>query len=118
MNKDLPLKVRSIFTDLDPLIWEGVWLDTLSSLLESSSMLKIWEKLLLEINLNKKKYPDIGNSQFIKWELKAFVAQAVSLFNKNYNRDIFVKKFEEYFAKKGYKINKDMINEIYKSIYN
>lgn len=118
MNKDLPLKVRSIFADLDPLIWEGVWLDTLSSLLEPSSMLKIWEKLLIEINLNKKNYPNISNSQFIKWELKAFVAQAVSLNNKNYNRDKFVKKFEEYFAKKRYKIDKDMINEIYKSIYN
>ena len=57
MNKDLPLKVRSIFADLDPLIWEGVWLDTLSSLLEPSSMLKIWEKLLIEINLNKKTIP-------------------------------------------------------------
>ena len=118
MNKDLPLKVRSIFADLDPLIWEGVWLETLSSLLESSSMIQIWEKLLIEINLNKKKYPDISNSQFIKWELKAFVAQAVSLTNSNYNKDIFVKKFEDYFAKKEYKIDKDMINEIYKSIYN
>ena len=118
MNKDLPLKVRSIFADLDPIIWKGVWLDTLLALLESSSMLKIWEMLLIEINNNKKKYPEITSSQFIKWELKAFVAQAVSLTNKNYNRDIFAKKFEDYFAKKGYNIDKDMINEIYKSIYN
>ena len=36
----------------------------------------------------------------MKWELKAFVAQAVSSIDKNYNRDIFIAKFEKYFSKK------------------
>ena len=36
MNKDLPLKVRHIFSNLDPVIWNGVWLETLNSLAEST----------------------------------------------------------------------------------
>ena len=116
MNKDLPLKVRHIFSELDPLIWKGVWLDTLNSLLSSSKMPHIWEKLIMQISLKKKLYPSIGNTQFIKWELKAFVAQAVSSVNKNYNRETFIIEFEKYFSKKGYTINKDIINEIYQVI--
>ena len=118
MNKDLPYKVRNIFSDLDPLIWKGIWLDTLNILLTSSEMLHIWNILLCEIALNKKNYPTIGNSQFIKWELKAFVAQAVTLINKNYNKEVFVDEFEKYFTKKGYKINKETVYEIYKIIHN
>ena len=76
----------------------------------------IWDKLLQEISQNKKNYPSIGNSQFIKWELKAFVAQAVSLRNKNYNREDFINGFEKYFSTKGYQINRDVIDEIYKII--
>ena len=116
MNKDLPLKVRHIFSELDPLIWKGTWLDILNVLLSSPSMPSIWEKIITQISLNKKKYPSIGNSQFIKWELKAFVAQAVTSVNKNYNRETFIAEFEKYFSKKGYNINKDIINEIYQII--
>ena len=116
MNKDLPLKVRHIFAELDPLIWKGVWLDTLNSLLSSPKMPFIWEELIKQISLNKKQYPSIGISQFIKWELKAFVAQAVTFVNKNYNKETFIVEFEKYFSKKGYNINKDIINEIYQVI--
>ena len=118
MNKDLPLKVRHIFSELDPLIWKGIWLDILDVLLSSPSMPSIWEEIITQISLNKKKYPSIGNSQFMKWELKAFVAQAVTSVNKNYNRETFIAEFEKYFSKKGYNINRDIINEIYQVINN
>ena len=118
MNKDLPLKVRHIFSELDPLIWKGVWLDILDVLLSSPSMPSIWEEIITQISLNKKKYPSIGNSQFMKWELKAFVAQAVTSVNKNYNKETFIAEFEKYFSKKGYNINRDIINEIYQIINN
>ena len=118
MNKDLPLKVRHIFSELDPLIWKGIWLDILNVLLSSPDMPSIWEEIITQISLNKKKYPSIGNSQFMKWELKAFVAQAVTSVNKNYNKETFIAEFEKYFTKKGYNINKDIINEIYQIINN
>ena len=118
MNKDLPLKVRHIFSDLDPIIWKGTWLKILTSLLSSNDMPHIWEHIIDQAIECKKKYPLIGESQFIKWELKAFVAQAVNLANKNYNRELFIAEFEKFFLIKGYKINKDMIIKIYESIYN
>ncbi len=118
MNKDLPLKVRHIFAELDPLIWKGIWLDILDILLSSPNMPHIWEVIIAQISLNKKKYPSIDNSQFMKWELKAFVAQAVNSVNKNYNNETFIAEFEKYFSKKGYNINRDIINEIYQIINN
>ncbi len=118
MNKDLPIKVRHIFSELDPVIWKGVWLSTLNSLLSSSDMIVIWEQLVKQASSNKKNYPSIGNAQFIKWELKAFVAQAVTLVNKNYNRTVFISKFETFLSTKGYNFNKDVITKIYESIYN
>ena len=118
MNKDLPLKVRHIFSELDPLIWKGTWLDILDVLLSSPSMPGIWEVIITQISRNKKKYPSIGNSQFIKWELKAFVAQAVTSVDKNYNKETFITEFEKYFSKKGYNINREIINEIYQIINN
>ncbi len=117
MNKDLPLKVRHIFSDLDPTIWNGVWLDTLQKLLSSSNMVPVWKNIIDQAHLNKKNFPSLGNSQFIKWELKAFVAQAVNLVDKNYNKDLFVRDFENFFHIKGYNINKEIIKEIYESIY-
>jgi len=118
MNKDLPLKVRHIFADLDSTIWEGIWLETLNSLLSAHDMPYIWEHIIVQATKQKKKYTSIGESQFIKWELKAFVAQAVNLVNKNYNRDKFVVEFEKFFSIKGYKLDKDMIIKIYESIHN
>jgi len=116
MNKDLPLKVRHIFTNLDPVIWKGIWLQTLNRLLCSPDMPNIWEHIINQARIQKKKYPSIGESQFIKWELKAFVAQAVNLVNKNYNKDTFIVEFEKFFSTKGYKLNKDIIIKIYESI--
>ena len=98
MNKDLPIKVRHIFSELDPLIWKGIWLDTLNILLSSPGMLTVWDEIITQISFNKKKYPSISNSQFMKWELKAFVAQAVTSVDKNYNRETFVAEFEKYFS--------------------
>jgi len=117
MNKDLPLKVRHIFSDLDPEIWQGVWLETLNSLLSSSEMTFVWNEIISQANINKKNYPSLGNSQFIKWELKAFVAQAVTLVNKNYNKEPFIREFDKFFRIKGYNFNKDIIKKIYESIY-
>ena len=116
MNKDLPLKVRHIFTNLDPIIWKGIWLQTLNRLLCSPDMPNIWEHIINQARIQKKKYPSIGEAQFIKWELKAFVAQAVNLVNKNYNKDTFIVEFEKFFLTKGYKLNKDIIIKIYESI--
>jgi len=118
MNKDLPLKVRHIFADLDPTIWNGIWLETLNSLLSAHDMPHIWEHIINQASEHKKKYVSISEAQFIKWELKAFVAQAVNLVNKNYNKDRFIAEFEKFFSIKGYKLNKDMILNIYESIYN
>ena len=118
MNKDLPLKVRHIFSDLDPIVWQGVWLETLNSLLSSSEMIFVWNEIISQANINKQNYPSLGNSQFIKWELKAFVAQAVTLVNKNYNKESFIREFEKFFRIKGYNFNKDIIKKIYESIYN
>ena len=118
MNKDLPLKVRHIFSELDPLIWKGTWLNILDILLSSPNMPHIWEEVIMQISMNKKKYPSIGDSQFMKWELKAFVAQAVTSVNNNYNEETFIAEFEKYFSKKGYNINRDIINEIYQVINN
>ena len=117
MNKDLPLKVRHIFSDLDPIVWQGVWLETLNSLLSSSEMIFVWNEIISQANINKQNYPSLGNSQFIKWELKAFVAQAVTLVNKNYNKELFIREFEKFFRIKGYNFNKDIIKKIYESIY-
>lgn len=118
MNKDLPLKVRYIFSDLDPTIWNGVWLSTLQKLLSSGIMVPIWKQMISQAKLNKKDFPALGTNQFIKWELKAFVAQAVNLVNKNYNEELFIKDFENFFHTKGYNINKETIKDIYESIYN
>ncbi len=118
MNKDLPLKVRHVFAQLDPLIWKGTLLNILDTLLSSPNMPHVWEEIITQISLNKKKYPSIGNSQFMKWELKAFVAQAVTSVNNNYNKETFIAEFEKYFSKKGYNISKDIINEIYQIINN
>ena len=117
MNKDLPLKVRHIFSDLDPIVWQGVWLKTLNSLLSSSEMIFVWNEIISQANINKKRYPSLSNSQFIKWELKAFAAQAVSLVIKKYNKELFIREFEKFFLTKGYNFNQDIIKKIYESIY-
>ena len=117
MNKDLPLKVRHIFSDLYPIIWKGVWLKTLNSLLSSSDMIFVWKEIISQANINKKRYPSLSNSQFIKWELKAFAAQAVSLVIKKYNKELFIREFEKFFLTKGYNFNQDIIKKIYESIY-
>jgi len=117
MNKDLPLKVRHIFSDLDPIIWKGVWLKTLNSLLASSDMISVWNEIISQANINKKRYQSLSNSQFIKWELKAFAAQAVSLVIKKYNKELFIREFEKFFLTKGYNFNQDIIKKIYESIY-
>jgi hypothetical protein len=39
------------------------------------------------------------------------------LVDKNYNKDLFIRDFENFFHIKGYNINKEIIKEIYESIY-
>ena len=53
MNKDLPLKVRHIFSELDPNLERN-----LARYFGESSMHNIWEDYNANI-LNKKKYPSI-----------------------------------------------------------
>ena len=45
MNKDLPEPIKEIFTNLDPLIWKGVWLEILEKLLSHDEMVLIWQNL-------------------------------------------------------------------------
>jgi hypothetical protein len=68
MNKDLPLKVRHIFSDLDPIVWQGVWLETLNSLVSSSEMICVWNEIISQANINKKHYPSLS-SHLINCEL-------------------------------------------------
>ena len=118
MNKDLPIIIRKVFADLDPLIWKGIWLYTLETLLNDPRMLCPWEEFVVILKHKHAKGSNLQLNQYMKWELKAFVAQAVNSVNKNYNNETFIAEFEKYFSKKGYNINRDIINEIYQIINN
>lgn len=118
MNKELPLKVRNIFSDLDPIIWKNEWLIVLNKLLASSEMLEIWPLLIDQANKNKNNFPAIGNSQFLKWELKAFVAHAVKLAKENTSKSDFMSSFRDFFHSKRYIINNEQIAIIYEAINN
>ena len=104
MNKDLPVIIRKVFSDLDPLIWQGIWLYTLEILLKDPRMLDAWEEFIVILKDKHSKGSNLQLNQYIKWELKAFIAQVVKF--KSENIDTFGKHEElssflsNYFKKK------------------
>ena len=113
MNKDLPIIIQKVFTDPDPIIWRGIWIATLKLLLSDKRMVKVWVKLLSIIKSNHKLYPNLQLNQYIKWELKAFVAQVVKLRMNNVNMNQFSDDIKVYFYRKNIIIEEQFIKEIY-----
>ena len=116
MNKDLPVIIRKVFSDLDPLIWQGIWLYTLETLLKDPKMLNAWEEFIVILKDKHSKGSNLQLNQYIKWELKAFIAQVVKF--RIENMDTF-DKYEElssflsnYFKKK--EIDIDETNNLVK----
>ena len=83
MNKDLPVIIRKVFADLDPLIWKGEWLYTLETLLNDPRMLYPWEDFVDILKHKHAKGSNLQLNQYMKWELKAFVAQVVKFRNEH-----------------------------------
>ena len=116
MNKDLPLIIRKVFSDLDPLIWQGIWLYTLETLLKDPKMLNAWEEFIVILKDKHSKGSNLQLNQYIKWELKAFIAQVVKF--RIENMDAFDKHEElssflsNYFKKK--EIDIDETNNLVK----
>ena len=116
MNKDLPVIIRKVFSDLDPLIWQGIWLYTLDTLLKDPRMLNAWEEFIVILKDKHSNGSNLQLNQYIKWELKAFIAQVVKF--RIENMDAF-DKYEElssflsnYFKKK--EIDIDETNNLVK----
>ena len=116
MNKDLPIIIKKVFTNPDPIIWQGTWIVTLKLLLNNKKMVKVWIKLLNIIKSNHTLYPNLQLNQYIKWELKAFVAQVVRLRMDNANMNKFTDDLKTYFSRKNIIIKKQLIKEVYNSI--
>ena len=110
MNKDLPIIIRKVFADLDPLIWTGIWLYTLETLLNDPRMLYPWEDFVVILKNKHDKGSNLQLNQYMKWELKAFVAQVVKF--RNEHEDTYGKSEElsdflaYYFLKKEISIEK------------
>jgi|TARA_B100001063_G_C16539788_1_gene440690 hypothetical protein len=104
MNKDLPVIIRKVFSNLDPLIWQGVWLYTLETLLSDPRMFDVWEEFVEVLKNKHLKGSNLKLNQYMKWELKAFVAQIVEFRNKHINTSGKTKELSSflsnYFAKK------------------
>ena len=115
MNKDLPIIIQKIFANPDPIIWRGIWIVTLKLLLNNKRMVKVWIKLLSIIKSNHKFYPNLQLNQYIKWELKAFVAQVVKLRMNNVDMNQFSDDIKVYFSRKNIIIEEQLIKEIYNS---
>ena len=109
MNKDLPVIIRKVFSDLDPLIWQGIWLYTLDTLLKDPRMVQAWEGFVVILKDKHAKGSNLELNQYMKWELKAFIAQIVRF--KSEHADTFDKseilgKFlSNYFMKKAIDID-------------
>ena len=116
MNKDLPIIIRRVFSNPDPIIWKGTWLSTLNMLLKNPRMLEVWLELLNVIRSNYNENLNIPLNQYIKWELKAFVAQIVNLRAKNKNVDDFTHLLQEYLVNKKMVLKNELIHKVHRSI--
>ena len=90
----------------------------MNKLLLSPEMPKIWQILIEEAQKNKNSFPLLNDSQFIKWELKAFVAQAVRQASDKSSKSDFIDNFEKFFNCKNYVVSKNEISKIYEIINN
>ena len=117
MNKDLPKTIKDIFTNPDPVIWKGVWLETLKILLEDIKLLNMWNELLNIIKNNHRENKHLNINQYIKWELKAFVAQIIKLKKDDVDLDTFKLLLTKYLLKKNLHLDEKLILEIYNSVY-
>ena len=116
MNKDLPIIIKRVFTNPDPIIWKGIWLSTLDMLLENPRMLEVWLELLNVIKSNYSESLNMPLNQYIKWELIAFVAQIVNLRSKNKNMDDFTDLLQEYLVNKRMILKNELIHNVHRSI--
>ena len=116
MNKDLPIIIRKVFTNPDPIVWQGIWLSTLENLLKDPKMLKVWKELASIFKVKHGEGSNLQLNQYMKWELKAFVAQIVKLRIANESYKVFIKTLDGYFKKKGMNLNNALILEIYRVI--
>lgn len=116
MNKDLPIIIKKIFTNPDPIIWKGVWLLTLENLLKEIKMLEVWEELLHIFKIKHTEGSNLKLNQYLKWELKAFVAQVINLKIANQDYKVFNNTLTKYFQKKGVSLNDKSIAKIYRCI--
>ena len=114
MNKDLPIIIKKVFANLDPIVWQGIWLSTLENLLKDAKMLRVWEELVNIFKSRHCKGSSLQLNQYMKWELKAFVAQIVKLRIANKDHKIFVRTLDGYFQKKGMSLDNVLISEIYR----
>ena len=116
MNKDLPIIIKRVFTNPDPIIWKGIWLSTLDMLLKNPRMHEVWLELLNVIKSNYSESLNMPLNQYIKWELKAFVAQIVNLRVKNKNMDDFTDLLQGYLANKRMILKNELIHNVHRSI--
>tara|TARA_Y100000748_G_scaffold175291_1_gene146623 strand:+ start:318 stop:722 length:405 start_codon:yes stop_codon:yes gene_type:complete len=123
MNKDLPLIIRQVFDEPDPLIWQGIWLSTLKVLLNDHRMPNVWDNLIQALTSRHTEESNLRYKQYMKWELKAFVAQVVkSLANNqttNFNENeslIFKTYLLKYFNKKRIIVDVESIDTVYQVI--
>ena len=116
MNKDLPIIIKKVFTNPDPIVWQGIWLSTLENLLKDPKMLKVWKELASMFKVKHDEGSDLQLNQYMKWELKAFVAQIVKLRIADESHNIFIKTLDGYFQRKGMTLDNVLISEIYRVI--
>jgi len=117
MNKDLPKIIKDIFTNPDPIIWKGLWLEILNILLKDAKLLIMWDELLDKIKDNHKKNNHINIDQYTKWEVKAFVAQVIKLKQNDVDLDTFKLLLTKYLSKKNLCLDEKLILKIYNSVY-
>ena len=116
MNKDLPVIIRKVFSNLDPLIWQGIWLYTLEMLLNDPRMFGVWDEFVAALKNKHLKGSNLKLNQYMKWELKAFVAQIVNLKILNKGPDVFFLTLTTYFQRKDVSMDDSLITKIYKVV--
>tara|TARA_B100000029_G_scaffold495879_1_gene561422 strand:- start:4243 stop:4602 length:360 start_codon:yes stop_codon:yes gene_type:complete len=117
MNPNLPLIIKEIFSKPDPIIWNGIWLDTLEILLNDIKMVPVWDICIKEIKQNHQYYKNMPLEQYIKWEIKGFIAQIIKLRKNKIRKDEFVEILRKYFKIKKILINDDILGITFDVIF-
>ena len=113
MHPNIPSIIKDIFNEPDPIIWNGIWLETLELLLNDEKMIPVWNLYIEAIKKNHQNYKSMPLAQYIKWEIKAFVALVIKLKKTKSNRDEFSKKMQEYFKIKKIFVEHDISRIIF-----